>query len=148
MKFKSIALFDLGHMELRICGWVGPDTEQKINYKSKLLPPWAAWNFLCNLCYTHYVETWASLWEIREWSQMAIFHDAYIDLGEEMSWQKRMTFPFNWKVGLRNQTTTGRLVLMPSGDRIQLLYLYTTTHFNSHTHHNFISRYNCTFPLY
>ena len=106
------------------------------------------WNFLCNLCYTHYVETWASLWEIREWSQMAIFHDAYIDLGEEMSWQKRMTFPFNWKVGLRNQTTTGRLVLMPSGDHIQLLYLYTTTHFHSRTHHNFISLYNCTFPFY
>lgn len=56
--------------------------------------------------------------------------------------------PLQLEGRIEKSTTTGRLVLMPSGDRIQLLYLYTTTQFNSRTHHNFISRYNCAFPFY
>lgn len=71
---------------------------------------------------------------------MAIFYDAYIDLGKEMSQQKKITFPFKSIVGLKNQIPAERLVLMPTGIiGIQLL-IFTqvcTTIFKS--------LYHCTF---
>lgn len=54
LEFQSIALFDLGQMELRICGWGGQDTEreQRAIMKASLFPHGLlemGWNFLCNL---------------------------------------------------------------------------------------------------
>lgn len=54
-----------------------------------------------------------------------------------MSQQNRKTFLFKWMVELRNKTATGNLVLMPSGDYLQLLYLRTATQFYSSTHITF-----------